>query len=104
MPTNPMTEKQAWLTIAEAYATPRENRSEKRRHLAAVGVCSALTILWVRLEIGYETYHTMRSKVIADANNLSGCPDYFCACYPANDKLRALYCLLNYYMLGGTKC
>ena len=108
-----MTEKQAWLTIAKAFATPRGERTEKqeslmgytncRGELIYAGVCRAILIIE---PISSNMYTRMMEKVgdcttlrIADINF---CGDWFCSPYPPrNDKLRADFCYLMYYILGG---
>lgn len=97
--TNPMTEKQAWLTIAEAYGTLRGRRSKKQRELAMCGICHAITESTVQDDLRPR----MREKVYRDLDS-GRFGAYFCVYNRANDKLRADYCRLNYYMLGGTRC
>lgn len=90
-----MTEKQAWLTIAEAYATPRKKRFWQYE-LTKHGVCHAIYVI-------KSTYH-LRSRMfqkVHDDLRLGMFGPVFCAYNPINDKLRADYCYLQYYMLGG---
>jgi len=97
-----MTEKQVWWTMAVAYGTEREERSEAQRYLAGYGICMAINRM-PSTELSCNLFRRMRGKVYTDLA-LEGSGAWFCAPTPANDALRADYCLLNYYMLGGTKC
>ena len=89
-----MTEKQAWRTIGKAYATPRSERSRRQGSLACCGICSANNRL---VEGRTDLWWRISRKIRADLKGQV----FFCACSPANDKLRADYCYLQYYMLGG---
>lgn len=101
-----MTEKQAWLTIAEAYGTPEEERSDEQRRMTRWGCCCGLRELWGLQNRG-SACSIMLTKIRWDVDHYSRrnpfWDSYFCACIPANDKLRADYCYLQYYMLGGTR-
>lgn len=98
-----LSEKQAWLVIAEAYATPRRKRSHEEYTLCHYGLCWAIFMLLEELGgmsiITEGVYAKMDDKI---RRNLGG-RLYFCPYFPANDLLRADFCYLMYYELGGTK-
>ena len=100
-----MTEKQAWRTIAEAYATLRSERPNVQWKLTRYGICLALVELERTKTITDNMYDRMDDKIWAeiDALRLSGLAYHpvFCTYHSVNDKLRADYCYLQYYMLGG---
>lgn len=100
MLTNPMTEKQAWWTMAVAYGTPRGKRDEKQRSLTRCGICWALWCMARDAGLSPTLRHGAVKKLRRDLGSLT----WFCAYNRPNDALRADYCYLNYYMLGGTKC
>lgn len=102
-----MTERQAWKTIADAYATPRGERTEKQRRITNRGICASL--VW--LPVGWTTELQMKRKVYQSMPPTGrtialpaefGCKAeyYFCPLTPANDLLRADYCYAMYYSNG----
>ena len=93
-----MTEKQAWRTIAEAYATPRWERSRKQRELTYCGICYAIKRLFRKKS---NVSQSMRKEIYQDLDSWPDWFGFFCRTTPENDKLRADYCYLQYFMLGG---
>ena len=102
-----MTEKQAWLTIAEAYATPRNERIGESYDITGLeergdGICYALEILYDRRSITMGCLISMENKILDSHLPDCGWLPYFCDYEnPANDLLRADYCYFQYYRLGG---
>ena len=94
-----MFEKEMWLTIAEAFATPRDERTDEQGYIACRGICHAI------LAIDCPWYY-MYEKIDEDGaiirNPSSRYYRFFCSYEdPANDLLRADFCYLQYYILGG---
>ena len=101
-----MTERQAWKTIADAYATPKRERTEDQVRLAESGICGAALSLWLYYKEIDNKQRNQITRIITDSmpNNPycdSAGGRWFCAPIPANDKLRADFCYLQYYKLGG---
>ena len=100
-----MTEKQAWLTIAEAYATPRDERSILAYSLTFNGICTGINGLWDSGRIKYKNRNNMMDVI----SGSMGGRDYMSryahegrgVLRPANDLLRADFCYFQYYRLGG---
>lgn len=90
-----MTERQGWLTIAEAFATPRGKRTSPEWALTLFGVCAAID----ELGMSYRERRRMM-KAVWDAMP-GGAVIFFCPYIPANDPLRADFCYFQYYRLGG---
>lgn len=101
-----MTQRQAWLTMARAYYTPENKRTEKQVILADDGICLATLELFQEDGLGVETLQSMDNDLEYDVKCYTD-EGYFCTVRgwsdfdPANDLLRADYCMLQYYMLGG---
>ena len=65
-----MTERQAWKTIAEAYYTPKDERTKEQHRLTRSGICAAVEILsWGPKHITWpiECYNTICLEV-SDGN------------------------------------
>ena len=90
-----MTERQAWKTIADAYATPRGERTIKQKKLVSGGVCRALMTLKMYNHLTERLRLSMRNKVMESTICIDDA--YFCKLSPANDILRAMYCYFMYY-------
>lgn len=98
-----MTEKQAWWECAVAYATPRDERTEKQKRLVYDGICVAMFRLTLQKLLSTTIYFRIKQKI-----KESMPPDtftyaiflYFCEPSPANDLLRADYCFAMYYSNG----
>jgi len=102
-----LTEKQAWLEVAEAFYTPEDDRARRQRRIASCGICNAIDVLCFLSKIGNDTADRMDIKIKADLP-----PGSSWFCYPyrwvdellrANELLRADYCMLQYYMIGGRR-
>lgn len=90
-----LTERQAWLTIAEAFATDKGERTSFQKNLTVEGCCWALFVLrWGEHTLGSVVYYTMTNK-ITDCL-LPRCK-WFCRPYPKFDHLRAGFCYLMAY-------
>ncbi len=107
-----MTERQAWLTIAKAYATPRGERTKKQNNLTEHGICNAIAIL---LSFDVASYK-METKILESmppkrsGHHLGA--GYFCpsrfhvhtgweSCNVKQcDEWRADYCYAMYYSNG----
>ncbi len=86
-----MTEKQAWWTIAKAYETPRGKRTIRQINITLYGICNAIFCM----EISERIDESMDNKVWECVSEGL----VFCDYEPENDKLRADFCYLMYYML-----
>ncbi len=102
-----LTEQQAWLTIAEAFATPRGERTDEEKQIAKTGVCAAFFGLgssWydrhnlIRGRISVATEQDMRNRIPRLNQIVNG---EFWPIHYRNDLLRADFCYLQYYMCGG---
>lgn len=89
-----LTEKQAWEKIAEAFATTHDSRNYTQLILTLHGVCSAITrstvTKIVRVRMYNKVYQCLTVRQV-----------YFCKLLPINDKIRADFCHLMYFQLGG---
>lgn len=93
-------EKQAWLTIAEAYATAPSRRTEFQEDLTIEGVCNAISELY--WNGGDDMGITMRRRMNSKTTDcVPWNKYYFCPVTRPNEKLRALFCYLQYYAMGG---
>ena len=98
-------ERRAWKTIAEAYYTPRDERTKEQHRLTRSGICAAVEILsW---DLGHIAWFVERSmKDTIEDSRING-RAWFCATtwmpsfIALYDLLRADYCMLQYYILGG---
>ncbi len=92
-----MTEKQAWLTIAKAYETLFEKRTVIQRGLTcSCGICQAVNRLEVYNNMTQTKIRTMCEKIM---DCTTATKPFFCAINQSNEKLRADFCYLMYYML-----
>ena len=99
-----MTESQAWLTIAEAFYTPREERPEEPLWEMDEGLCMVVKDLYYQYKIDDITEGEMSRKIGIDVESYTdGWSDgYFCDPHdPANDLLRGDYCYLQHLMTKG---
>lgn len=84
-----MTERQAWLTIAEVYATELRNRTPIEFWIAHYGCCGAIN----EIEVSDKVWKDMNGKIRECLTKSA----YFCQYSPQNDLLRADFCYLMYY-------
>ena len=112
-----MTERQAWKTIAEAYATPYEERTEREKRLTGRGLCFALArVRWdygasQRLsnlmgdKLDESTPRGLYGIYFIPARFHYHTPEYRKSALEFGDivdcdNLRALYCYFMYYSNG----
>lgn len=98
-----MTEHQAWLRCAKAYATPEDERTDEQVDLAGDGICSALDMLF---DLDAVILTAMLTKIAEsmppDSISIFCGPggEYFCPVGLMYDTHRALYCYAMYYSNG----
>jgi len=102
-----LSEQQAWLTMARAYATPREERSELQRLLTRWGLCYSVKRLLDRRLISYQIENKMGNILVDSFSTyiymLGVNGPYFCPLDLAGDLLRADFCYGMYYRCGGKR-
>ena len=97
--TKQLTERQAWKVIAEAYETERDDRTELQNDIAGDGICFGLDVLYSGKKISEQTYDGIRETIGFEQRYLN--VGWLCGWEREDDLLRAQYCWLNYFMLGG---
>lgn len=102
-----MTEKQAWLTIAMDMALPRK-RAKYGFDPRKLERCLCWAINNLRSQTSEDIREFMKNEIwevkelLNEVLTLSEQSAYFCDPQdPANDLLRADFCYLQYYRLGG---
>jgi hypothetical protein len=96
-----MTEKQAWLVIAEAYATNYKDRTYEQGYLSGNGICYAIHFC---IAVGFDIQKCMNRKIEDCGGNRN---KYFCPIRKYGDSSpkqtvkcdawRADFCYLMYY-------
>lgn len=86
-----MTHKQTWLEIAEAYLTPRSERTEKQRFLTVLGLCDAASDMGLK----FHKMARLMGELVGPFHGIDywwpvyGLEDYL----PIHDELRGLQAL-----------
>ena len=99
-----LTKKEAWKLIAEAYYLPSSKRSNLQHKLTTSGICNASQVLAGEDIVGSSIAWNMESLCL----DLVGKYMYFiesdyweCSTSRQSNILRADFCMLQYYVLGG---
>lgn len=104
-----MTEKQAWLVIAEAYATEYEDRTGKQLRLSDSGLCSAVECLPTTEPVYCSMQKKIKQCLLIDRERWNGRVWFLpvrafseiILFKPEYDHLRADFCYLMHYSCGG---
>lgn len=86
-----LSERQAWLVIAEAYATPYNRMTELQLYLTDVGCCNAVIGLCLRGFISHELLLDIKTFLEDFADDHTGFPDDDAYFYPTLKYHRSVF-------------